>query len=410
MSEQIAEVFLHGKLVGLLSITDDYARYSFVDAYLGQPNRPVLGLRFEEDIHASSRANMRLPPWFSNLLPEGRLCELIAQQNGVSPKREAQLLCVIGHDLPGAVTVRLKNDISGNRASMSRREQLFTPVGETSGLWKFSLAGVALKFSVVRQAERFTIPGTDDRGGNWIIKLPDANHADVPQNEFAMMSLASAVGLNVPEIQLVSRDSLPTLPDSFWPRGSNTAFAIKRFDRDCNRVPVHMEDFAQVRGVWPDAKYLASFETVAAICYRGRDREALMEFTRRLVFNVLIGNGDAHLKNWTLLYVDQRKPTLSPAYDLVSTIPYSVNEDIGLKWRGGKRFDDVTLASFDVLAKRLGVLDLSLADLARELLERVRAEWSRRCGDLIENTTLRTQITSHIDAQVRRLLLPRFPG
>lgn len=405
MAEQIAEVHLHGKLVGLLSITNDYVKFSFVDAYINQPNRPVLGLQFEEDIFASSRANMMLPPWFSNLLPEGRLRELIAQQNSVSPKREAQLLLTIGHDLPGAVTVRLKNDIKANRASMPRREQLFTPSSDAAGLWKFSLAGVALKFSVVREAQRFTIPGTDDRGGDWIIKLPDAKHADVPQNEFAMMSLASAVGLNVPEVQMVSRDMLPVMPDDFWPNGTDMAFAIKRFDRDCNRIPVHMEDFAQVRGVWPDAKYQSSFESVAGICYRGRDREALMEFTRRLVFNVLIGNGDAHLKNWTLLYVDQRKPTLSPAYDLVSTIPYNFNENIGLKWRGGKRFDDVTLASFDVLAKRFGVNDLSLADLARELLEKVRAEWSRRCDDLIENTALRTQITSHIDAQVRRLLL-----
>ena len=405
MLEQIAEVLLHGKIVGLLSITDDYARFSFDDAYINHPNRPVLGLRFEEDIFATSRANMMLPPWFSNLLPEGRLRELIAQQNRVSPKREAQLLFTLGHDLPGAVTVRLKNSIAGNPASASRREQLFTPLSESTGLWKFSLAGVALKFSVVRQAERFTIPGTDDRGGDWIIKLPDAKYADVPQNEFAMMSLARAVDLNVPEVRLVSRDVLPVLSDDFWPNETNMAFAIKRFDRDSNRIPVHMEDFAQVRGVWPEAKYQSSFESVAGMCYRGIDREALMEFTRRLVFNVLIGNGDAHLKNWTLLYADQRKPSLSPAYDLVSTIPYVNDDNIGLKWRGGKRFSDVTLASFDVLAKRLGVIDVSLADLARDLVGKVASEWHQHCEELIENKMLQAKITSHMHAQVRRLLM-----
>lgn len=404
MAEQIAEVHLHGKLVGLLSITNDYAKFSFVDAYINQPNRPVLGLQFEEDIFASSRANMMLPPWFSNLLPEGRLRELIAQQNRVSPKREAQLLLTIGHDLPGAVTVRLKNDISANRALMPRREQLFTPSSDAAGLWKFSLAGVALKFSVVREAQRFTIPGTDDRGGDWIIKLPDAKYADVPQNEFAMMSLASAVGLDVPEVQMVSRDMLPVLPDDFWPNGTNMAFAIKRFDRDCNRIPVHMEDFAQVRGVWPEAKYRSSFESVAGICYRGRDREALMEFTRRLLFNVLIGNGDAHLKNWTLLYADQRKPTLSPVYDIVSTVPYINDDNIGLKWGGGKRFGDVSLVSFDLLAKRLGIPDLSLADLSRDLVGKVLVEWTQRCDELIKNVTLRSKITSHVQAHGRRLL------
>jgi len=404
MSEQIAEVFLHGEVVGLLSISVDYARFSFTEAYIQQSNRPVLGLQFEEDLHASHSAKLRLPPWFSNLLPEGRLRELIAQQNGVSTKREAQLLVTIGHDLPGGVTVKLKNNGGETRALISKRDQVFTHASATAGLWKFSLAGVALKFSAVREAERFTIPGTDERGGDWIIKLPDANCEDVPQNEFAMMSLARAVGINVPSIELVSRDRLPFVPDHLWPRASETAFAIKRFDRDSSRLPVHMEDFAQVRGVWPDAKYESSFESVAGICYRGRDREALIEFTRRLVFNVLIGNGDAHLKNWTLLYLDKTKPRLSPAYDLVSTIPYIANENIGLKWHGGKRFADVTLASFAGFAKRLGAVDLSLADIARELVGKVLAEWDHHCSELVKNLTLRTKITSHIKAQARRLL------
>ena len=182
------------------------------------------------------------------------------------------------------------------------------------------------------------------------------------------------------------------------------AFAIKRFDRDSKRIPVHMEDFAQVRGVWPGSKYESSFESVAAICYRGRDREALIEFTRRLVFNVLIGNGDAHLKNWTLLYGDQRKPTLSPVYDLVSTIPYIGDNNIGLKWRGGKRFGDVTLASFDLLAKRLGAADVSLADIARELIANTTSEWTHSFSELIEHATIRAKITAHMHAQAKRLL------
>jgi len=404
MAEQIAEVFLHGEPIGALKVKADHARFSFTELYIQKPDRPVLGLQFEEDLYLSHSANLRLPPWFSNLLPEGKLRDLIAQQNGVSTKREAQLLLTIGHDLPGAITVKLRDDGGENRALISKRDQLFMPSPDSTGLWKFSLAGVALKFSCVRETQRFTIPGTDERGGDWIIKLPDANYEDVPQNEFAMMSLASAVGINVPAIELVSRDRLPLVPDQLWPRAVETAFAIKRFDRDSSRLPVHMEDFAQVRGVWPDAKYESSFESVAKICYRGRDREALMEFTRRLVFNVLIGNGDAHLKNWTLLYLDQKKPTLSPAYDLVSTIPYIADDNIGLKWRGARRFGDVTLASFDVLAKRLAVIDLSLADLARELVGEVLLEWDQRFAELVENTRLRNQITSHMQAQARRLL------
>lgn len=129
-----------------------------------------------------------------------------------------------------------------------------------------------------------------------------------------------------------------------------------------------------------------------------------MEFTRRLLFNVLIGNGDAHLKNWTLLYADQRKPTLSPVYDIVSTVPYINDDNIGLKWGGGKRFGDVSLVSFDLLAKRLGIPDLSLADLSRDLVGKVLVEWTQRCDELIKNVTLRSKITSHVQAHGRRLL------
>lgn len=82
---------------------------------------------------------------------------------------------------------------------------------------------------------------------------------------------------------------------------------------------MHIEDLAQVRNVYPNAKYEGNYETVAALIYRRSDLHALREFARRLAFCVLISNGDAHLKNWSLIYRNPRVPTLSPAYDLVAT-------------------------------------------------------------------------------------------
>ena len=77
-------VYLHNKLVGRLHRRDDVTRFVFDEGYWNDPNRAVLGLRFEEDPHARHRRNMRLPPWFSNLLPEGRLREWIAQARHTS--------------------------------------------------------------------------------------------------------------------------------------------------------------------------------------------------------------------------------------------------------------------------------------------------------------------------------------
>jgi serine/threonine-protein kinase HipA len=107
-----------------------------------------------------------------------------------------------------------------------------------------------------------------------------------------------------------------------WPPNERTAYAIRRFDRAPDRKPIHIEDMAQVRNVYPEAKYQGSFETLAALLYRGRDLASLLEFTRRLAFNLLISNGDAHLKNWSLIYRDGRIPKLAPAYDLVATSVY----------------------------------------------------------------------------------------
>src|SRR5439155_8665854 len=100
-----------------------------------------------------------------------------------------------------------------------------------------------------------------------------------------------------------------------------------------------------------------NFETVSALTYRQRDVEALREFVRRLTFNTLISNGDAHLKNWSLIYPDRRIPTLSPAYDLVSTAFYKVGdreEDLGLKFGNSRRFEKVNLYGFRRLEERLG--------------------------------------------------------
>lgn len=343
-------------------------------------------------------------------MPEGKLRELIADQCGVSFKREAQLLLALGHDLPGAVRVESealepKNTDKLSNLRVSKRERSYSASMVDSGLWRFSLAGVALKFSLLRIAERFTLPAADPYGGDWIVKLPDTQYLEVPENEFGMMSLAAAIGIDVPQIDLIAREQLPELPDHFWPNQSRLAFAIKRFDRGNGRIPIHMEDFAQVRGKWPSEKYESSFETVASICYRKQDKQALIEFTRRMIFNVLIGNGDAHLKNWTLLYADRKKPHLSPAYDLVSTIPYIASDDIGLKWRRSKSFGAFNLAGFDALATKLGARNVALSDVARDAVERVSRAWAERSESLIQNSSTRQAISKHLEFQTDRLLL-----
>jgi serine/threonine-protein kinase HipA len=151
---------------------------------------------------------------------------------------------------------------------------------------------------MLAKGDRLTMPAFG-AGGDWIVKLPDQAYPDVPRNEFAMMSLAGAVGINVPEVRLVHRDEIDGLPSGVWSSPEEWAYAVRRFDRTEDRERIHIEDLAQVRNVYPDAKYQGNYETVAGLVYRGNDADSLREFARRLVFTVLISNGDAHLKNWS---------------------------------------------------------------------------------------------------------------
>ncbi|MDO4646020.1 MAG: HipA domain-containing protein [Propionibacteriaceae bacterium] len=77
---------------------------------------------------------------------------------------------------------------------------------------RFSLAGVALKFSLLQSGDRLTLPAGDQEG-DWIVKMPDAVYPEVPANEFAMMTLAQRCGIDIPEIKMWHRDELPTLPE-----------------------------------------------------------------------------------------------------------------------------------------------------------------------------------------------------
>lgn len=396
-------VYLHDRLVGRLHRRHDLTRFVFEEGYWDDPNRAVLGLRFEENPRARHQSNMRLPPWFSNLLPEGRLREWIAQARRTPIEREMELLAQVGHDLPGAVRVAAANPmvpVDLSDGSDSNTEQ----GSSMDSLWSFSLAGVGLKFSMLARGDRLTIPARGERG-DWIAKLPDPAYPGVPRNELAMMTLAKAAGIDVPEVRLVHRDEVAPLPEQVW-SGQDSLFAVKRFDRGPGHELIHIEDMAQVRGFYPDVKYSGRFETVGALVYRHRDVEALREFVRRLAFNILIGNGDAHLENWSLIYRDPRVPTLAPAYDLVATFiyrpPVEGSEEMALRFGRSKRFEDVRISTFSHLDEKLGA-KADLGDVARTLVDRVVAEWPRAAALLEEYPDFCRRIEAFIQKRTSQL-------
>jgi serine/threonine-protein kinase HipA len=405
-------VWIGDRRAGTIHRVGDRTRFSLDLAYREDPERPVLGLVFEDRPDKVHVATVRVAPWFSNLLPESRLRDFIARERGVNPEREMELLAQVGHDLPGAVRILAEDEVPPDAAWTAEPDTYAAELSDDfrrTG-YRFSLAGVAMKFSMVKRSKQFVLPAHGE-GGDWIVKTPDSVFRDVPVNEFTMMTLAGAVGIEVPEVHLVPREKIGSrLPADVWPEHEEFGYAIRRFDRDENRGRVHMEDLAQVRNIYPELKDKGNFETVASLVYRGRDRESLLEFTRRLTFDVLISNGDHHLKNWTLIYADGRVPRLSPAYDIVSTAHYFDGvkvEDLALKFGGRKEFHRVSLGTFRRLQERLRARDVDLAECAAITVERTLAQWPKYAHLLDRNPRLQEAVDMSISARsktIRRTL------
>ena len=199
------------------------------------------------------------------------------------------------------------------------------------------------------------------------------------------MRLAGSLGIDVPEARLWSRDDIDDLGPGAWTSEETRAYAVRRFDRSPGGR-IHIEDFAQVLGRFGvgEGKYRSNVETVAGLAHRGRDRASLREAVRRTVFNLLVGNGDAHLKNWSLIYPDRRRARLSPAYDLVCTavhLPDPCNPLLGLPFLGATRLADVGRGHFARLRDRLGVGDEDVLDVVDETCERFRGLWADGAAD-----------------------------
>lgn len=368
--------------------TIDRTEFSFYEEYRSRAPRPVLGQIFEDDLSRRHSNRMRLPPFFSNLLPEGALRDLIAKRSEVSSAREFFLIAYLGEDLPGAVIVRPQGRLLADDSEEPIEE------GDEEDSLRFSLAGVQLKFSMIREGRGLTLP-VAGRGGDWILKLPNSKFEQVPENELSMMTWAKRAGINTPETQLVDLTDVRGLPvEVSGTKGRG--FMVRRFDRtETGRV--HIEDFAQVLGAYPARKYKGhNYETIAKILYAVSGRPALEEFLRRLIFIVAIGNADAHLKNWSLIYPDGVMAELSPAYDLVSTIQYaSVDRRLGLNFAGSKRFEDVSMSGFERLA---GILELGKEEVTRIVeagLENIIRAWMALRADLPIPEPFKRRIEEH---------------
>lgn len=389
--------------IGYLSQYGDILRVSFDESYINDPNRPTLSLSYQGETEAATRQILasgrdarlvrtdgRWPMYFQNLLPEGHNRERLARERGCSPEDEFELLAAAGHDLMGALEVEPVPPQEGvpdvvrhwhTTQGLDVLEPGFVefPVEDAA-----SLPGVVTKFSAVQDGRRYTVHRRG-QAGSTILKLPTTAHPDLVANEYAGYQLCQALGLHTAQARIIPRAEAD-LPGHV---PFDSILAVQRFDHLADGSRMHMEEFNQALGYAPRQKYGRGLQhsipnewaTMLRVLNRlgSQPVQDTREFLARMVAFILLGNTDAHLKNWALVYPDGRTPQLAPLYDPVCVaaffdgVPesqYAINRAIDRTLRA------FTWEDLEALLKSAGLLRVPRhMALLRDVAAQAQARW-----------------------------------
>lgn len=269
--------------------------------------------------------------YFGGLLPESKTArQAIAKRFGISANNVFSLLRVIGYDCAGAISLHHPDDevhlqrhfpFSGRKISDDElylhiqslpTKPLFMDVDDL----RLSLAGVQDKAAVCLLANDILIPSAGCPTTH-ILKPDNPQFPNIIDNEFFCLTLAKKCGLRVPTVMIRHVNDRRFL-------------LIERYDRIIEGdsiARVHQEDFCQALGISSDIKYQNEggpgfkecFELLNRTTQPAVNRQRLMQL---LILNFLIGNMDAHGKNFSLLHQSQGIIELAPCYDIVNTLIY----------------------------------------------------------------------------------------
>ncbi|MGE4504629.1 MAG: type II toxin-antitoxin system HipA family toxin [Desulfovibrionaceae bacterium] len=321
--------------------------------------------------------------FFANLLPEQRVRMQVERQLHVSAGNDYALLEAIGAECAGALAVLPEAEPSpGSEAQpdyypLKRGEldQIIAllprrPLLAGGDGLRLSLAGAQSKLSMVHAGEKFYLP-LHGAPGTHILKPPVDDLPGLVENEAFCMNLAAALELDVPEVDIT--DSVPR------------AFLIKRYDRFVTEKGVtrlHQEDCCQALGVPPERKYENEGGPTLQDCFglldhAGRPDEEKRKLLRLVACNFLLGNADAHAKNYSLLYDNPPRPRLAPAYDIVCTGAYQgLGRKLAMKIGGQYDPDYLFPRHWERLAREAGLSESLVLDelrgMAAMLLETLR--------------------------------------
>ena len=371
------EVWLFADRVGTLALVDGRLNFCYAPDWLSRPDAVALSASLP--LQAEPFDDHKARPFFAGLLPEGQMRRLIAQQFQVSGQNDFALLDHIGGECAGAVTflepgqalpIPTSNDdvqwLSGQEVVAILDELPRRPMLAGKDGLRLSLAGAQDKLPVVFDGARIGLP-LNGTPSSHILK--PAIHAveDSVINEGFCMVLADAMQLKPAKSRIHF-----VLDRSF--------LLVERYDRlidaQGHRQRVHQEDFCQALGVVPEMKYQNEGGPDLGQCFdlvRSATRPSAPQVLRLLdcvIFNALIGNHDAHAKNFSLLY-SGKAPVLAPFYDTLSTAVYpTLTPKMAMKIGSKYKFSEVQARHWAQFAQSAG---LARAPARKRILELANA-------------------------------------
>jgi serine/threonine-protein kinase HipA len=349
----------------------DHVRERYAGANLLSASMPV-----REEAYPNGEAK----PFFEGLLPEGVVRERVASELHVSYDNVHGLLEKIGVECAGAVVIVPHGEVPPDPAQAELewltddeleeriRDLPNHPLGISPGRVRLSLGGIQDKLVLVRSpAGRFASP-LHGAPSTHIIKPGQGRYDGIVANEAFCLRVAACCRLTVARSEIAAF-------------GDHQSLVVERFDRTFgagNRIErLHQEDFCQALGVRPSAKYESDGgPSIAALVHALRrlsTRAAadVVTFLRSVILNYLIGNSDAHGKNYAILYDPLTQGRLAPLYDLVSTAVYDVEQDLAMSIGGVSDPEAIARDAWEALAAETGVAERQLLAEVRDMSERV---------------------------------------
>lgn len=361
-------VFLHEQAIGTLEKRGPsryrftYSRQSPAESERAHPLS--VSLPHQKGAFAPGQS----APFFEGLLPEGSVRRVIAERFRLSEEDGFGLLDALGADCAGAIVLLREGAQPGGEGPPSVRtlseEELIALIDELPrhplgvdvepGDVRLSLGGIQDKLVLVRLPSGEFGQPLGGAPSTCLLKPDYGRYEDLAVNEAFCLRVAAGAGLDVATNHLVRIGSTPCL-------------YVERFDRveeDAGRVHrLHQEDMCQALGILPAAKYEANggpsvAQIVALLRGLGSARAAVdvNRFLKAILLNFMLGNSDAHGKNFALLYDDSGSPGLAPLYDVVSTAVYpELTPRMAMSIGGVEQPAEVDLAAWKGLAEACGL-------------------------------------------------------